>query len=118
MQRVLELYQTRNGKEPFRTWYESLAHDHRAFDAITRRLSRLRAGNFGNSKSIGRKGSGPLVLELLINVGPGYRIYCARVSPATVLLLGGGTKRRQQNDIEMAKQRMTDYKARCHGKTA
>jgi len=116
MQLELALYQTPNGKEPFRTWYESLAQDHRAFFAITRRLTRLRAGNYGHYKSIGRKGSGPLVLELLINVGPGYRIYCARVSPATVLLLGGGSKRRQQNDIKMAKQRMTDYKARRHGK--
>ena len=116
MQLELELYRTRNGKEPFRTWYESLARDHRAFDAIIRRLSRLGAGNFGNHKRIGRKGSGPLVLELRIDVGPGYRIYCARISPATVLLLGGGSKRRQQNDIEMAKQRMTDYKARRHGK--
>lgn len=59
----LELYRTRNGKEPFRTWYESLARDHRAFDAITRRLSRLRAGHYGNHKSIGRKGSGPLILN-------------------------------------------------------
>jgi len=57
-----------------------------------------------------------LVLELRIDVGPGYRIYCARVLSTSVLLLGGGTKRRQQNDIEMAKQRMTDYKARRHGK--
>jgi len=81
MQLELELYWPRNGKEPFRTWYESLARDHRAFDAITRRLSRLRAGNLGNHKSIGRKGSGPLILELRIDVGPGYRIYCARVSP-------------------------------------
>jgi len=116
VQLELELYRTRNGKEPFRTWYESLAHDHRAFDAITRRLSRLRTGNFGSYKNVGRKGAGPLVLELRINVGPGYRVYCARVSPVTELLLGGGTKRRQQNDIEMAKQRMTDYKARRHGK--
>jgi putative component of toxin-antitoxin plasmid stabilization module len=70
MQLELELYRTRNGKEPFRTWYENLAHDHRAFDAITRRLSRLRTGNYGNYKSVGRKGAGPPVHELRINVGP------------------------------------------------
>jgi len=116
MQLELALYRTRNGKEPFGTWYENLAHDRRGFDAITRRLSRLRAGNFGNYKSVGRKGAGPLVLELRIGVRPGYRIYCARVSPAVVLLLGGGTKRRQQNDIELAQHRMADYKVRTHGK--
>jgi len=116
MQLELRLYRTSNGKEPFRTWYEGLARNHRAFDAITRRLSRLRSGNFGNYKSIGRRGSGPLLLELRINVGPGYRIYCARISSTAILLLGGGTKHRQQNDIELAKQRMTDYKARYHGK--
>ncbi len=108
----------RNGREPFRIWYENLGHDRRAFDAITRRLSRLRAGNFGNYKSVGRKGAGSLVLELRVNVGPGYRIYCARVSPAAVLLLGGGTKRRQQSDIELARRRMDDYKVRSHGKKA
>jgi len=77
----------------------------------------LRAGNFGNHKIVGRKGTGSLVLELRIDVGPGYRIYCSRVSPDAVLLLGGGTKRRQQNDIKVAKQRMKDYRERSHGKS-
>ena len=116
MQLELELYRARNGKEPFKSWYEGLACDQRAFAVVTQRLSRLRAGNFGDCKSVGRKGAGPRVLELRITVGPGYRIYCARVSPVAVLLLGGGTKRRQQNDIELAQHRMADYKVRSHGK--
>jgi putative addiction module killer protein len=118
MQQDLALYRARNGKEPFRTWYADLARDRLAFDAVTQRLSRLRAGNFGDCKSVGHKGTGPRVLELRINVGPGYRIYCVRIAPAVVLLLGGGTKRRQRNDIEMAQKRMADYQVRSHGKKA
>ena len=116
MQLELAVYRARNGKEPFTTWYEGRA-DHRvAFNAVTQRLSRLRAGNFGDCKRVGRKGTGPRVVELRIHVGPGYRIYCARISANTALLLGGGTKRRQSKDIAMAQQRLADYMARIHGK--
>jgi putative addiction module killer protein len=116
MQLELWTYSTRNGVEPFRIWYESLARDRRAFDAVTQRLSRLRAGNFGDYKSLGRTRVGPRVLELRVNLGPGYRIYCAKVSTTVVLLLGGGSKRRQRRDIEIAQQRMLDFGARSHGK--
>ncbi len=116
MQLELAVYQARNGKEPFKTWYESLADNRVAFNSVTQRLSRLRAGNFGDYRRVGRKGAGPRVVELRIHVGPGYRIYCARVSANTALLLGGGTKRRQSKDIAMAQQRLADYKARNYGK--
>jgi putative addiction module killer protein len=116
MQLELWIYSTRNGVEPFRTWYESLARDRRAFDAVTQRLSRLRAGNFGDYKSVGRAQAGPRVLELRVNLGPGYRVYCAKVSATVILLLGGGSKRRQHRDIETAQRRMLDFRARSHGK--
>jgi len=116
MQLELALYRARNGKEPFKTWYEGLARDRRAFYAVTQRLSRLRAGNFGDCKSVGRKR--PRVIEVRIDFGPGYRIYCARIAADTVLLLGGGTKRAQSKDIAVAQQRLADYKARHHGKKA
>lgn len=115
MQLELALYRARNGKEPFKTWYDSLARDRRAYFAVTQRLSRLRNGNFGDCKSVGRKGS--RLMEVRIDFGPGYRIYCARVAADTVLLLGGGTKRGQARYISVAQQRLADYKSR-HGKKA
>jgi putative addiction module killer protein len=114
MQLELALYRARNGKEPFKTWYDGLAGDRRAFYAITQRLSRLRNGHFGDCKSVGR--NGPHVIELRIDFGPGYRIYCVRVAADTVLLLAGGTKRGQARDIAIAQQRLADYKVRLHAR--
>ena len=45
MQLELALYRARNGKAPFKTWYDGLARDRRAFYAVTQRLSRLLAGS-------------------------------------------------------------------------
>ena len=50
--------------------------------------------------------------ELKINRGPGYRVYFGWDGKVLVILLGGGTKRRQQNDIEAALRRWRDYKKR------
>jgi putative addiction module killer protein len=112
----LELYRARNGKEPFKTWYDGLARDRRSYFAVTQRLSRLRTGTFGDCKNVGRKGL--RLIELQIDFGPGYRIYYARIAADTVLLSGGGTKRGQAKDIAVAQQRLADYKARQHGKKA
>lgn len=55
------------------------------------------------------------VSEYRIDTGPGYRIYFGRDGDALIILLAGGTKRRQQEDIEAARVRWTDYKARKKG---
>jgi putative addiction module killer protein len=52
------------------------------------------------------------VLEYRIDWGPGYRVYFGRDGDVLVILLTGGTKQRQQRDIEAAKSRWTDYKRR------
>jgi putative addiction module killer protein len=52
------------------------------------------------------------VTELKIDRGPGYRVYLGWDGKTLVILLGGGTKRRQQNDIEAALRRWRDYKKR------
>jgi putative addiction module killer protein len=57
-----------------------------------------------------RAGSG--VLEYRIDWGPGYRVYFGRDGDILVILLSGGTKKRQQRDIETAKELWIDYKAR------
>jgi putative addiction module killer protein len=64
-------------------------------------------GNLSKTKSVG---SG--VFEYKIDFGPGYRIYFGRDGDTLIILLGGGTKKRQNNDIQTAQARWTDYKRR------
>jgi putative addiction module killer protein len=45
-------------------------------------------------------------------LGPGYRIYLAKDGDDLIVLFGGGTKRRQQADVERAKALYAEYKAR------
>jgi putative addiction module killer protein len=74
---------------------------------IEARLARLRAGNFGDSETVGEG-----VMELRIDWGPGYRVYFARLGQVVILLLCGGDKRTQHKDIKRAKEYFDDYKAR------
>jgi putative addiction module killer protein len=55
------------------------------------------------------------VLEYRIHWGPGLRIYFGRDGGRLVILLGGGSKRRQAKDIEAAKHRWSNYKDRQRG---
>jgi putative addiction module killer protein len=50
------------------------------------------------------------VLEYKIDFGPGYRVYFGRDGGVLVILLTGGTKKRQQRDIDAAKAFWRDYK--------
>ena len=52
-------------------------------------------GNFGDAKTVG---SG--VFERRIDFGPGYRLYLGRDGDTLVILLAGGTKKRQARDVE------------------
>lgn len=58
------------------------------------------------------KGVGAGVFECRIDFGPGYRIYFGKDGERLVILLGGGTKKRQQRDIQAARECWADYKAR------
>ncbi len=102
-------YVSSAGENPFRRWFAEL--DPQAAAIITIAIGRLGEGNTSNVKSIG---SG--VAELKIDRGPGYRVYFGWDGKLLVILLGGGTKRRQQIDIETALQRWGDYKACKPGK--
>ena len=99
---VLE-YLTPEGRNPFRDWLETLS-DRDARSRIRVRLNRVRLGNFGDCKSVGRG-----VSELRIPYGPGYRIYFGRQGSALVILLCGGDKRTQASDIENAQTRWQDF---------
>ncbi len=50
--------------------------------------------------------------EYVIDWGPGYRIYLTKDGDSLIVLFGGGTKRRQQADIERAKTLHVEYMAR------
>jgi putative addiction module killer protein len=68
-------------------------------------VAQLERRNFSNVKSVGEG-----VLELRIDFGPGYRVYFGRDGEALVILLTGGTKKRQQRDIDRAHAYWQDYK--------
>jgi putative addiction module killer protein len=72
-------------------------------------VARLEQGNLSNVKTVGEG-----VLEYRIDWGPGYRLYFGRDGNVLVILLSGGTKKRQQRDIETAKALWADYKRRRH----
>lgn len=99
-------YCSSDGADEFGTWLGSLA-DARAKAAVLVRIARVELGNLGDFKPVGNG-----VLELRIDHGPGYRVYCARVGQELILLLGGGDKRRQARDIRVAQVRLDDYRAR------
>jgi putative addiction module killer protein len=104
---VLELryYLAGNQESPFEIWFDDL--DEAAAAKVTVALERLRQGNTSNAKGVGDG-----VLEYRINWGPGYRVYFGRDGETLVILLTGGTKKRQGRDIAQAKEFWTDYKRR------
>jgi putative addiction module killer protein len=106
---VLE-YLDESGRSPFRRWFDRL--DASAAAKVTIALTRLSLDNVSNVKSVGRG-----VLELRIDFGPGYRVYFGRDRGVLVILLGGGTKARQSDDIEDAYGRWADFKRRKKGST-
>ena len=57
------------------------------------------------------------VLEYRIDFGPGYRVYFGRDGDTLIILLGGGTKTRQQNDIKIAQDLWQEYRRRKRGET-
>jgi putative addiction module killer protein len=56
------------------------------------------------------------VLEYRIDWGPGYRVYFGRDGAVLVILLTGGTRKRQQRDIVAAIEMWGDYRRRKRGR--
>ena len=98
-------YIDKTGKSPFSIWFNRL--EAIAAAKVSTVLYRMEQGNFSNAKGIGGG-----VLEYKIDFGPGYRIYFGKDGTDIVVVLGGGTKKRQQNDISAAKTYWKDYKVR------
>jgi putative addiction module killer protein len=65
----------------------------------------METGNFSAAKGVGAG-----VHEMRLDFGPGYRVYFGKDGEMLVILLGGGTKKRQQADIESARALWQEYK--------
>jgi putative addiction module killer protein len=89
---MIEIRETAN----YARWFRGLRGS-RAKARINARIRRLSLGNRGDVKSIG---SG--VSEMRIDYGPGYRVYFAQRGEEIVILLAGGNKKTQTNDIANA----------------
>lgn len=102
---IIELreYNDERGRSPFRRWFRRL--DNRAAARIAVALERMTDGNLGDVRHVGEG-----VSERRIHFGPGYRVYFGRDGETVVILLGGGDKRHQQNDIQAARSRWRRHK--------
>ena len=98
-------YTGTNGDCPYEKWFDGL--NARAAAKVAIAVTRMALGNLSNVKSVG---SG--VYEKVIDFGPGYRVYFGKDGDRLVILLGGGTKKRQQTDIQRAQAHWKDYKQR------
>lgn len=89
---------------PFVEWHSSLKSDVTKA-TVDARIKRVQLGLYGDVKNVGDG-----VCELRIDFGPGYRIYFTEVGGTVVLLLAGGDKSSQKDDMKMAKRFLQDIK--------
>ena len=94
----------REGDSPFAQWFDGL--DAVAAAKVRIAVARIEQGNISNVKWF--RGIG----EYKIDWGPGLRIYLGKDGLKIIILIGGGTKKRQQQDIEQAVALWQDYQHR------
>ncbi|WP_417477983.1 type II toxin-antitoxin system RelE/ParE family toxin [Maricaulis sp.] len=92
----------------FNAWFDQI--DAVAASRVTKSLTKLERG-VGDCKGVGAG-----VSELRVDFGPGYRVYFGQDGETLVILLCGGSKKRQQADIDTAKSLWNDYKMRKRAK--
>ena len=97
-------YIREDGSIPFKKWFDSLSYQAAAKVSVA--LARIELESTSNIKWFSGLG------EYRIDWGPGYRIYLVQDGEELIVLLGGGTKKRQQKDIAVAKKLLKEYKAR------
>jgi putative addiction module killer protein len=93
------------GTSPYGNWLKSLDVGPRA--RVITAILRVERGNFADAKSVGAG-----VSELRLDFGPGDRVYFGRDGEKLVILLGGGSKRKQQTDIQRAQAYWAEYMRR------
>ena len=104
--RRVETYLTRDGKDVFQEWLNGLT-DQQTKALIDKTIAKVRLGNLGPHKSVGAG-----VQEIVLDYGPGYRIYFGEHGATLVILLCGSTKKRQGEAIKEARQYWKDWKQR------
>jgi putative addiction module killer protein len=102
---VATQYEDANGRSPFEEWFIELHPP--AAAKVTGAIIRMEQGNFSDAKGVGAG-----VFEYKIDFGPGYRIYFGKDGDHFIILLGGGTKKKQQRDVDVSAERWHDYKRR------
>lgn len=98
-------YLDQGGHSPFAAWSNRLNRE--AAAKVAAALARIQQGNLSKAKGVGTG-----IYEYRIDFGPGYRIYFGKDGDCLVILVGGGTKKRQQEDINTALARWRDYRLR------
>ncbi len=101
---TIEEYLDEHDHSAFAVWFEDLNAE--AAAKVTVALTKLEQG-LGDTKSVGEG-----VQELRIDFGPGYRVYFGKSEKTLIILLCGGTKRKQNRDIARAKRDWKAFKAR------
>lgn len=104
--RDVQRYITVDGRIPFAEWLDSL-RDRNVRAKINQRIKRVSLGNLGNYRSVGEG-----VCELKIDYSPGYRVYFGQVGLTIILLLCGGDKSTQEQDIRKAQEYWKNYHER------
>jgi len=102
---VVVEYEQEDGTRPFSRWFSTL--DVQVALKIRTVIGRLENGNFSNVKGVGQG-----VSEYKLAYGAGHRVYFGKDGTELVILLGGGTKKRQSGDIKKARELWVTYKAR------
>jgi putative addiction module killer protein len=101
---IVREYIKEDGSIPFKRWFDNL--NFQAAAKVSVALARMELGNTSNIKWFSGLG------EYKIDWGPGYRIYFLQDGEELIVLLGGGTKKRQRKDIAIARELLKEYKAR------
>lgn len=108
-EKIVLTYETADGRVPFDEWLNAL-RDMKGRAVIRARINRVRLGLIGDCKPVGDG-----VSEARIDFGPGYRVYFAQEGNTIIILLCGGDKRSQTQDISKAKEYLLDYRSRDDG---
>ncbi|MBF0388258.1 MAG: type II toxin-antitoxin system RelE/ParE family toxin [Candidatus Omnitrophica bacterium] len=104
----VEEYIALSGVSPFAEWFNDLSAP--AAAKINTYLTRIREGKTASLKPI--KGA---FQEVVIDWGPGYRVYVGKDGDKLIILFGGGTKKQQQKDLDRAQVLWQEYKERKKG---
>ena len=86
----------------YRKWFKNL-NDTRTKVRIRQGIKRLAEGNTGDNRFLGE------ISEMRIDYGPGYRVYYKDTGKEIIILLCGGDKSTQQEDIANAKEIAEHY---------